>query len=63
MAHRHKPVVQLTFDPSLLAEIDALAGRRGRSRWIEDACRGVIDTKVLPIPGFPEDDELPKDDG
>ncbi len=35
------PVV-LTLPPDLLAEVDALAGARGRSRFIEEATRAAL---------------------
>lgn len=48
--------VLVTLDDEVLAQIDALAMRRGRSAWIAAACQAVLRTPVSPAPSHPGTD-------
>jgi hypothetical protein len=44
---RDRVPTNLTLPPDLIAEVDALAGSRGRSRFIEEATRAALGREHL----------------
>lgn len=42
-----KTQIGIKFDENLLKRIDAICGRNGRTRWIEDACKRKLAAREM----------------